>query len=136
VLVDDLLSAMLGLEGRAIRIAADDPPPPPGGGAGAAGGGGAAGGATAAAAPFVASSGQPPRSLRAIRFVVDVEGVDHSLAHLAQRVLPLATHYVRVRGFAATRLARHEHGRVAHALAAGVRALLKEYVASSSFSCF
>ncbi|KAJ3166572.1 Gamma-tubulin complex component 2, partial [Irineochytrium annulatum] len=53
--------------------------------------------------------------------------VDHSLADLTQRILPLAAHYRIVQQFIDT---RHwfKYGKVSHALAAAMRALVKDYL--------
>ncbi|CAN0541655.1 unnamed protein product, partial [Laminaria digitata] len=43
------------------------------------------------------------------------------------RILPLCNHYVRVNRFASER-GQYEYGKVAHALAAGMERLLREYL--------
>ncbi|CAM9602626.1 unnamed protein product [Chrysoparadoxa australica] len=95
LLLDDLLAAMLGLEGRYIRVAAPDDP---------------------------ASIG----TLDDLAFVLDADAVDKSLVHLAMRLLPMCVEHLKVERFVSERC-RHEYGMVGHALAAGMKLLLKEF---------
>ncbi|CAM9679069.1 unnamed protein product, partial [Phaeothamnion confervicola] len=110
LLLEDLLGALVGLEGRLVRIRGRAAPP--------IGDGGGDSGSGAAASPF--------GWLAAAEFVVE-DGVDEQLAYLAERVLPLCDDYVRVARFVADG-ARYERGLVTHALTAAVRALLREYL--------
>ncbi|CBN79178.1 Similar to tubulin, gamma complex associated protein 2 [Ectocarpus siliculosus] len=106
LLLDDLLYAMMGFAGSYIVVKG-------------VGGSGSGGQGEAAA---------PPASLYDLEFAVNVgDSIDQSLAYLAERVLPLCNNYVRVNRFASER-AQYEFGKVAHALAAGVQRLLREYL--------
>jgi len=97
-LVDDVLSALVGREGGSVRVAT--------------------------AAPADAAA---PDDVKHVRFVVSgAAKPDRALEELARRCLPAGECFVRCRDFARTRR-RHEYGRVAHALAAAVRELLREY---------
>ena len=60
-------------------------------------------------------------------FALEAESMDHSLASLAERMLPLGGALVGVKAFVAAK-SRHEHGMVAHALAAALKVLVKEYL--------
>eukprot|EP00903_Cladosiphon_okamuranus_P016182 g14933.t1 len=72
---------------------------------------------------------EAPASLYELEFTVNVNGeaIDQSLVYLAERVLPLCNNYVRVNRFASER-GQYEFGKVAHALAAGMQRLLREYL--------
>ncbi|KAG5191839.1 Spc98 family-domain-containing protein [Tribonema minus] len=105
LLLEDLLSALMGLEGRYIRAT------------GRAGPG--ALGATGAV--------EAPKTLQEVEFTVDVGGAEQGFGYLAERMLPLCSCYVRVSRFVLDR-SRSEFGLVAHALSAAMRLLLKEYL--------
>lgn len=62
-----------------------------------------------------------------IQFELDNSSHNLSLAQLARRCLPTGQNFVRVRNFVRSRM-RYEFGRVAHAFAAEIRIMLREYL--------
>ena len=62
-----------------------------------------------------------------VRFDVSDDVGDLALADLARRCLPVGEAFLRVRSFVRTR-SRYEYGRAAHALAAEMRSVLREYL--------
>lgn len=53
--------------------------------------------------------------------------LDPSLKHLVEKILPLATYYMSVNAFV-DQFSRFEYGTVNHALCAGMRVFIKEYL--------
>jgi gamma-tubulin complex component 2 len=72
------------------------------------------------------SSGAQGQSQHGVWHVVHELARDKSLANLSERFLPLCSHVLAAEAFVARR-GRPEFGRVSHALAAAMRALLREY---------
>ncbi len=54
-------------------------------------------------------------------------GAEESLGYLVGKFLPLCDSFVRVNAFVASR-SQYDYGMVAHALSAGIRSLLQEYM--------
>jgi gamma-tubulin complex component 2 len=100
LVLDDLLSSYMGLEGKYIKMV-----------------------------PRAASSAGtgPLGGLGDAAFVLETGTMDRSLASLAERMLPMSGALVAVKAFVEAK-SRHEHGLVAHALAAAVKVLVKEYL--------
>ncbi len=61
------------------------------------------------------------------RFELSEGGAEESLGYLVGKFLPLCDSFVRVNAFVASR-SQYDYGMVAHALAAGIRLLLREYM--------
>lgn len=53
--------------------------------------------------------------------------IDPSLKHLVENILPLATYYVSISAFI-DQFSRFEYGTINHALCAGMRVFIKEYL--------
>ena len=127
MLVEDLLYALLGVEGTHILVKRDGDGAGAGGGAASdygsvtSGAGAGAGGAASTAFEGIDAS------MRSIEFyLADRDGINESLAFLVDRVLPLCRYYVRCSWYAEMR-SRYEAGLVANAFAAACRLLLREY---------
>ncbi len=60
-------------------------------------------------------------------FELSEGGAEGSLGYLVGKFLPLCDSFVRVNVYVASR-SQYEYGMVAHALAAGIRVLLREYL--------
>ena len=117
LLLEDLLSALLGIPGRyIIAIPAEEDEKRRLGSlrAGRNGGYGGYGGDDSSRGP--------------VTFVIhdDGEGMDPSLKYLTERVLPLCDAFARVSTFLETHR-RYEFGMVVHALVAAIQELAKEY---------
>jgi gamma-tubulin complex component 2 len=94
LLIDDVLAALMGTEGRYIKMRA------------------------------------PMSDGSEACFVLELEGRStegEGLSFLVERLLPLCDCYVRVNAFVCER-GRYDYGMVAHALAAAMRVLLREYL--------
>ena len=100
LVLDDLLSACMGLEGKYIKMVPR--------------------------APLVTLAG-PFAGLGDAAFVLEAGSIDRSLASLTERMLPMGGALVAVKAFIEAK-SRHEHGLVAHALASAVKVLVKEYL--------
>ena len=131
LVLDDLLYAMLGAEGRYVRarrvdaatgepIGARDSSIVPSSVAEYIGSGGGSGRSHRREPP------PPPLAGTAVRFAVE-PGLEASLAALVENMLPLCSHAAQVADYVETRVNRFEGGLVAHALAAEMQELLSDW---------
>ena len=129
LMLDDLLYAMLGAEGRYVRARRVD----------AATGepiGARDASIASSVAEYIGSGGgsgrshnhhkPPPLAGTAVRFAVE-PGLESSLAALVENMLPLCSHAAQVADYVETRVNRFEGGLVAHALAAEMQELLSDW---------
>ena len=129
LVLDDLLYAMLGAEGRYVRARRVD----------AATGepiGARDASIASSVAEYIGSGGgsgrshhhhkPPPLAGTAVRFAVE-PGLESSLAALVENMLPLCSHAAQVADYVETRVNRFEGGLVAHALAAEMQELLSDW---------
>jgi len=98
LLMEDLLSVLMGFEGRYIRVSAPSD-----------------------------SESTARAQIDQVQFVLDPELCNKSLAYAVDRILPLAHCYVNASHFCREH-SRYEYGLVSQAFAAAVRVLLKEYL--------
>jgi len=106
-LTRELLLALTGVEGLYIRVAAGKPS------LFSAGGGSSQGKAAALA-------------VRDLSLVLNIENADRSAASQIALLLPICECAIRVREFIKV-YSRYEYGRVSHALAAGLKGILREF---------
>ena len=131
LVLDDLLYAMLGAEGRYVRARRVDAA------TGEPIGARDSSMVASSVAEYIGSGGgsgrshrreppPPPLAGTAVRFAVE-PGLEASLAALVENMLPLCSHAAQVADYVETRVNRFEGGLVAHALAAEMQELLSDW---------
>ncbi|KAI9228818.1 MAG: gamma-tubulin complex component protein [Piptocephalis tieghemiana] len=111
LIMDDLLSVLMGLEGNYIDMADL---------------GREEGGMGMGEGEGIGDGTEDEGDLRRVVYYLD-ETLHPSLAELASRILPMASDYVYIRSFIDSR-SKFEYGYVCHALCAAIRDLLTDYL--------